>query len=80
MKEAKKEVPKTVIYVGPNIGHVLQKFRVFKNGIPDTLTPLLNEKPALTGLFIDVDQLPKAIQDLNDPNSTISTLYKHITN
>jgi len=80
MKEAKKEVPKTVIYVGPNIGHVLQRFRVFKGGIPDTLTPLLKERPALTGLFIDVEQFPNAVRDLRDPNSTISTLYKHITN
>jgi len=80
MKEAKKEVPKTVIYVGPNIGYVLQKFRVFKNGIPDTLTPTLEDKPTLKGLFIEVDQLPQAIQDLRDPNSTISTLYKQITN
>jgi len=80
MKEAKKEVPKTVIYVGPNIGTVLRRFCVFKNGLPDTLTPLLQERPALTGLFVDVEQLPNAVRDLNDPNSTISTLYKHITN
>jgi hypothetical protein len=80
MKEAKKESARTVIYVGPNIGHVLQRFRVFKNGIPDTLTPLLEERPTSKGLFIDVDQSPQAIQDLRDPNSTISTLCKQITN
>ena len=79
MKDLKKETAKTVVYVGPNIGHELQRFRVFKNGIPDTLTPLLEEKPTLKGLFIDVDQLPRTIQDLRDPNSTIPTLCKQIT-
>ena len=79
MKDLKKETAKTVVYVGPNIGHVLQRFRVFKGGIPATLTPLMNERPALTGLFIYVDQSPQAIQDLRDPNSTISTLCKQIT-
>jgi len=80
MKDLKKETAKTVVYVGPNIGHELQRFRVFKGGIPTTLTPLLEEKPTLKGLFIDVDQSPQAIQDLRDPNSTISTLCKQITN
>jgi len=79
MKDLKKETAKTVVYVGPNIGHVLQRFRVFKGGIPDTLTPFLEEKPTLKGLFIDVDQSSQAIQDLRDPNSTISTLCKQIT-
>ena len=80
MKDLKKEPAKTVIYVGPNIGHELQRFRVFRGGIPTTLTPLIEEKPTLKGLFIDVDQLPQAVRDLRDPNSTISTLYKSITN
>jgi len=80
MKEVKKEAARTVIYVGPNIGHELQRFRVFKNGIPTTLTPILEEKPTLNGLFIDVEQLSRAIQDLRDPNSTISILCKQITN
>jgi len=79
MKDLKKETAKTVVYVGPNIGHVLQRFRVFKGGIPTTLTPTLENKPTLKGLFIEVDQLPQAIQDLRDPNSTISTLCKQIT-
>ena len=80
MKEVKKEAARTVIYVSPNIGHVLQRFRVFRGGIPTTLTPLIEEKPTLKGLFIDVDQSLQAIQDLRDPNSTISTLCKQITN
>jgi hypothetical protein len=79
MRDLKKESAKTMIYVGPNIGHVLQRFRVFKGGIPTTLTPTLEDKPTLKGLFIEVDQLPQAIQDLRDPNSTISTLCKQIT-
>jgi len=79
MKDLKKETAETVVYVGPNIGHELQRFRVFKNGIPTTLTPTLEEKPTLKGLFIDVDQLPQAVRDLRDPNSTISTLCKQIT-
>jgi len=79
MRDLKKESAKTMIYVGPNIGHVLQRFRVFKGGIPTTLTPTLEDKPTLKGLFSEVDQLPQAIQDLRDPNSTISTLCKQIT-
>jgi len=75
MKDLKKESVKTVIYVGPNIGHELQKFRVFKGGVPTMLTPLLEEKPTLKSLFIDVEQYPQAARDLRDPNSAISTLY-----
>jgi hypothetical protein len=78
LKDIKREEPKTVVYVGPNVGAVLRKFCVFKNGLPDTLTPLLKEKPTLSDLFVDVDQLPQVTKDLENSDSAISILYSSI--
>ena len=74
-KELKE--PKATVYVGPNI-EALRRFSVFKDGIPATLTPLLKEKPTLSDLFVDVEQLPQVTRDLGDSDSAISILYNSI--
>lgn len=59
-KAAPKE-PERLIYCGPNIpGGVLQRYTVYKGGLPEYLSALFDKCPAIKSLFVPVADLARA--------------------
>lgn len=59
MKQAASE-PERLIYCGPNIpGGILQRYTVFKGGLPEHLGSLFEKCPAVKTLFVPVTDLPR---------------------
>lgn len=53
--------PEQLIYCGPNIpGGVLQRYTVFKGGLPEHLNALFDKCPAIRLLFVPVADLARA--------------------
>lgn len=59
-KASKLGKPEQLIYCGPNIpGGVLQRYTVFKGGLPTHLEELFNKCPAIKLLFVPVADLAR---------------------
>ncbi|NPV30657.1 MAG: hypothetical protein HPY58_13625 [Firmicutes bacterium] len=59
-KVSKPGNPEQLIYCGPNIpGGVLQRYTVFKGGLPAHLEELFNKCPAVKLLFVPVTDLAR---------------------
>jgi hypothetical protein len=71
-KAAPKE-PERLIYCGPNIpGGVLQRYTVYKGGLPAHLGDLFAKCPAIKRLFVPVTELArieKAIANRGTPEN-----------
>jgi hypothetical protein len=52
--------PEQLIYCGPNIpGGVLQRYTVFKGGLPGHLNELFDKCPAIKQLFVPVNEFTR---------------------
>ncbi|WP_425057620.1 hypothetical protein SCACP_21370 [Sporomusa carbonis] len=55
--------PERLIYCGPNIpGGILQRYTVFKGGLPEHLGSLFEKCPAVKTLFVPVTDLARSEQ------------------
>ena len=66
MKTSKQVPPKRLVYCGPNIpGGALQRYTVFKNGLPLHLNDLFKQCPSVKSLFVPVADLARIEQAIN---------------
>ena len=74
--EAPAEKLSRVIYVGPNIpGGVLQRFQVFKGGLPPYCEDLIKKVPEIKGLFIPVEGLEATRRKIEEPGTNEARLF-----
>jgi len=71
--------PEQLIYIGPNLpGGVLQRYTVFKGGIPLHIAETTEKCPAIKGLFVPVNQLSNAEQSLKTAGTVENTLFNAV--
>lgn len=73
--------PQRLIYCGPNIpGGALQKYTVFKGGIPGYLSGLFEKCPEIKSLFVPVTDLAVTEQAISTKGSRFNVLYGAVVN
>ena len=76
--EKKTAKPERLVYVGPNIpGGILQRFQVYKGGIPPHCLELVEKIPEIRQLFVPVGELP-AVRDKLEKSGTNEARLFHI--
>ena len=70
-------VAPALVYVGPNMGGDLPmtRFTVFRNGLPKPVKNRFEKDPVFASVFVPVDRLAAAKQELKDPASAV---YKSV--
>lgn len=66
------------IYIGPTIRNKIKQYTVYTGGTPKALIELTKEVPAIGALFVSVDKLQEAKQELMDKTSVLSVMYEHV--
>lgn len=72
-----KSASEKLIYVGPNLsrGRLLQ-YQVFIGGLPTHLDEEFNEFPQLEKLFVSVEQLNRALEEVQQTGTPLNKYYK----
>lgn len=65
------EKEKTLIYCGPNLPKgILNRFTVYRGGIPKHIDPYLEECPAIKRLFVPVDDMSSFLTKAAEPGTS----------
>ena len=68
------------IYVGPNIASErLNRFAVFKNGIPTHMDTVFSACPAIAKLFVPVSKLSETLDKISKTGTAYNTWYSQVT-
>jgi hypothetical protein len=68
--------PARLIYVGPNVpGGILQRFQVFKGGLPPHCKDLFEKVPAIKELFVPVEGLEAMRQKIEESGTNEARLF-----
>lgn len=66
----------TVVYCGPSIPGVANRFTFYRGGIPSQLQSKVEEIPVLRGLLVKLEDFPEARKALSDGCGYIDQLYR----
>ena len=67
-----------LMYLGPTIG-VVRHSVVFKDGVlPEKVKNCIKELPMMEKLFVEVENIPEAIKELNKQQSALGTIYTQV--
>jgi hypothetical protein len=73
------KVPVTLIYCGPNIpGGLLQKYALYKGGVPDHFNEIIKKCPVIKNLFVAVNELAATQKALEIPGTPQNTFYAEV--
>ena len=68
--------PTRLVYVGPNIpGGILQRFQVFKGGLPPHAKELFDKVPEVRELFVPVRDLESMRRKIEEPGTNEARLF-----
>lgn len=68
--------PEQLIYIGPNLpGGALQRYTVFKGGIPLHVAEITENCPEIKGMFVPVNELSAAEQAMRTAGTVENTLF-----
>jgi hypothetical protein len=71
-----REKPLRLVYVGPNVpGGILQRFQVFKGGLPPHCKDLFEKVPEIKELFVPVEGLETTRKKIDDPSTNEARLF-----
>ncbi|MDD4599623.1 hypothetical protein SDC9_04141 [bioreactor metagenome] len=71
--------PERLIYCGPNIpGGILQRYAVYKGGLPAHLKDVFEKCPAIKLLFVPVVDLAKTEQVISTKGTPENTWYQEV--
>lgn len=75
--EQKEKLP-TVMYVGPSITGVLKQYVIYKNGIPQRISQLADEIPAVKHLLVPIEHITEAKKQINVAGSALNVMYNKV--
>ena len=68
--------PARLIYVGPNVpGGILQRYQVFKGGLPPYCEDLFKKVPEIKELFVPVEGLEAVRQKIEESGTNEARLF-----
>lgn len=74
-----KGVHPRLIYIGPNLSKgILQKYTVFKGGLPSHLDEVIEHYPLIKYLFVNICELGEKEKAVNTKGSVENTAYNEI--
>lgn len=77
----KKQKPQNVMYLGPTINGVVRHSTVFKDGFfTNKIYECIKELPVMEKLFVPMNELPKAINELKKGQSVMCSIYAQTEN
>lgn len=68
------------MYIGPTVPGVVTKNRIYIGNLPDKVEERKSKDPYFSNLFIPVDQLVTARQNLQDKNSVLAVSCLKVLN
>ncbi len=83
MTKVAKAAPKLerLIYCGPNIpGGALQRYTVFKGGLPTHLGDLYEQCPPIKSLFVPVQELARVEQAIATKGTPEQVCFQEVVN
>lgn len=76
-KKFDRKKRESFFYMGPTIRRgVLEKGMVFRGELPETVTELIGDKPALKALIVSKKEYVDATKDMRVKGSRMQALYK----
>lgn len=66
------------IYVGPTIPGVVERNRIYREGIPEGIREIAKENPYFVNLLIPIEELKTARQDLETRGSVLAVSFEKI--
>lgn len=81
MAKISKPSPKQeqIIYCGPNIhGGILQRYTIFKGGLPTHLEDLFKKCPAIKSLFVPVTELARTEKAIATKGTPENALFNEV--
>lgn len=77
MRAQVKVQPESLVYVGPNLPRSLvMKYQVFVGGYPPSMESIFAQQPAVRKLFVPVQELTNAVQDISREGTPLNKYYK----
>ena len=71
--------PETVVYIGPNLlGDGLKKNTVFRGRPTELIEAIAEKHPGIIRLFVKVDNLSKAMAEVNKTGTPLNLAYTNI--
>lgn len=69
-------IKKTRIYVGPNLSRGrLMRYSTFIGGLPQNLSSEFEAMPELARLFVPVENLSRAVEEVNTKGTPLNKYY-----
>lgn len=68
-----------VIYIGPTIPGLVERNRIYLGHLPEEVTQRRIEDPYFGRLFVPVDQLITARQEMETPGSVLAVSFKKVS-
>ncbi len=69
-----------LMYLGPTITGVVRHSTVFKDGVlPQKVNECVEQFPMMKKLFVGLDEVPAAANELNMKQSTLRTIYSQVS-
>ncbi|AIF51255.1 hypothetical protein [Pelosinus sp. UFO1] len=85
LKEPNKEPDKTasnvdssLIYLGPNLPSMLNRFTVYKGGMPKHLDKMVTDCPEIESMFVPVAKLSEVMGKINQTGTPYNVWYNAI--
>lgn len=69
---------KILVYCGPTIKGVAKQYTVYRDDAPSALKELLNARPALKGLLVEVGQFPEVRRKLGQKGTAEAILFEKL--
>ena len=66
--------PKKIMYVGPTLEAIAARNTTFEK-LPEALEAAIKKRPYLAGLCVPISSLAKALQQIDNKQGNIYTLY-----
>ena len=79
-KAAAPKLPDPAVYIGPNMGGELPmtQFNVYRGGLPGPVQERVTSDPEFAKLFVSVDGLSAARQELKNPASVKAKAFRAV--
>lgn len=69
----------SLIYLGPNLpGSMLNRFAVYKNGMPKHLETVIDKCPDIERLFVSVVKLTEVLEKINKTGTPYNVWYNNV--
>ena len=75
------ESPKPVIYLGPTVpGTSLERYKVFKGGLPENIKQIADKIPAVKRLIVDTKEMAEIERKIGDKTTVFAHAFAEIIN